>query len=244
MRLKLISCEIFSNEINTLILDSKHNIEVEYLPKGLHDIGCDKMHLQLQKALSIADCAEKYDYILLGYGLCNNGTIGLSTKNIPFVLVRAHDCITLLMGSKKKYMEYFSANPATFYLSPGWIQYAAVDDETSIQSQLSMNKSYEELVKEYGEDNAQFLYETLCEQTINYNKITYIKTIESDKKFEENARQQAKDNNWEFDKIIGDSSLMQRFINAQWNDEEFIIVQPKKKLINSYDEKIFKYKKL
>lgn len=242
MNFKLISCEIFSNEINSLISASSHDIDVEYLPKGLHDIGHEKMHLKIQQTISSVDVEKKYDYILLGYGLCNNGTIGLSSKNTPVVIPRIHDCIALLMGSKEKYSESFASNPGTFYLSPGWIDHAEVDRESSIQSQLSMNKTYEELVEEYGRDNAEYLYETLCEQTSNYSRIIYIKNnLDSDSMYEKNAREQACEKGWKFDVFDGDLSFMQRFLNGKWDDSEFIIIPPGKQILNTYNENIFKY---
>ncbi|MFV1980286.1 MAG: DUF1638 domain-containing protein [Rhodothermia bacterium] len=33
------------------------------------------------------------------------------------VLPRAHDCITLLMGSRTRYLEYFKAHPGTYFRS-------------------------------------------------------------------------------------------------------------------------------
>ena len=64
---------------------------------------------------------ETYDAILLAYGLCNYGVRGLHAE-VPLVLPRAHDCITLLLGSRQRYAEYFAVNPGTFYQSPGWIE--------------------------------------------------------------------------------------------------------------------------
>jgi hypothetical protein len=38
---------------------------------------------------------------------------------------------------------------------------------------LGMDDSYQELVEKYGEDNAKFLQETLCDHTRNYTRMTY-----------------------------------------------------------------------
>jgi len=37
-----------------------------------------------------------------------------------------------------------------------------------------MTQSYEQLVAKYGEDNAKFLYEQLCNMTRNYTGLTFI----------------------------------------------------------------------
>jgi len=39
VRLKLISCEIFYREMCAAVARSPHLVDIEFLPKGLHDIG-------------------------------------------------------------------------------------------------------------------------------------------------------------------------------------------------------------
>ena len=39
MKLKLISCEVFYREMGFAISRSPHQVDIEFLPKGLHDIG-------------------------------------------------------------------------------------------------------------------------------------------------------------------------------------------------------------
>ncbi len=238
MRLKLIACEIFYREISYLVKDAKPAITIDFLPKGLHDVGHEKMFQEIQRVVQESDCAEKYDYILLGYGLCNNGVRGIKTANIPLVIPRAHDCIAILMGSKERYKSYFAAHPGTYFLSPGWIEHSEIDGSTSIQSQIGMNQSYDYFLKLYGEDNAQFLYEQLSQNTRHYSRLAYIKNdINLD--FEQEARQKAADESWEFNIITGNLGLLERFINGIWSEEEFMIIKPGEEIYPSYDDEIF-----
>ena len=39
MRLKLIACKIFYRELCAVVARSIHQVDIEFLPKGLHDIG-------------------------------------------------------------------------------------------------------------------------------------------------------------------------------------------------------------
>ena len=117
MRLKLISCEIFYREMCAAVARSPHRIDIEFLPKGLHDIGSKKMLERLQEAV---DHVENYDAVLLGYALCNNGLAGLTARSLPLVLPRAHDCITLFLGSKERYLEYFSDHPGVYPADTGF----------------------------------------------------------------------------------------------------------------------------
>ena len=94
--------------------------------KGLHDRGARAMRAGLQAAIDEAEAqAEKYDAIALGYGLCGNGLAGLEARSVPLVLPRAHDCITLLMGSRARFESYFQDHPGVYYRSAGWVERGA-----------------------------------------------------------------------------------------------------------------------
>ena len=121
MKLKLISCEIFFREMEFLLEQSPHEIDVEFLQKGLHDIPTEEMLKRIQAQVDAAS-EQDYDAIILGYALCNNGLVGLKARNTKLILTRAHDCITLFFGSRQRYREYFYANPGTYFKTTGWIE--------------------------------------------------------------------------------------------------------------------------
>lgn len=114
---KLIACEVLFREICYCAAGCSNIVDITFMEKGLHDVGAKKMSEKLQAEIDRVD-AEKYDAILLCYGLCNNGISGLRSP-LPLVIPRAHDCITLLMGSKEKYRAYFDKNPGYFLLVVG-----------------------------------------------------------------------------------------------------------------------------
>lgn len=247
MRLKLISCEVFYREMCHAIARSPHQVDLEFLPKGLHDMPCHEMQSRLQAIVDRVD-AEKYDAIVMGYGLCNNGLSGLrAPQGLRLVLPRAHDCITLFFGSKEKYLDYFNAKPGVYFKTTGWIERGNGDDDDlsqlSIQHQNGIGKSYEDFVEEYGEDNAEYLFEMLGGQNDakNYHQFTFIEMgIEPDGSFEETARQNAADRGWDFEKVQGDLSMIERLINGDWREEEVLVIEPGQTIKPSYDEAIIK----
>lgn len=243
MRLKFICCEILYREACFLVSQSANRIDLEFMKKGLHDVESSKMREKLQAAIDRAS-EEKYDYILLGYGLCNNGTAGLKARNIPLVIPRVHDCISIFMGSASRYAEYFNDNPGVYYYTSGWIE--RNDDESELKKQSipflkGMEMPYEELVAKYGEDNAKYLYETMQANMTNYSCFTYIGMgLGPEVEFENFSKAQAKQKGWDYKKIDGKLILLENLLEGQWNDSEFIVVPPGAELQASYEDGIFK----
>jgi hypothetical protein len=241
--LKLIACEILYRELCAAVARAPHRVDIEFLPKGLHDIGKEGMRSRLQEALDAVDPA-KYEAVLLGYALCSNGLVGLTPRQIPLVVPRAHDCITLFLGDKERYLQYFHKHPGVFFKTSGWIERGADLEQyapDSIQHRSGMASSYEELVAKYGEDNAQFLYEQLGNMTRNYSQITFIRMgIEPDDRFERHACGVATERGWRFEVLQGDMRLIDDLVRGHWDDERFLVVRPGQRIAPSYDERIIK----
>ncbi len=237
-RLKLISCEVFFRELVALVAESPHVIDIEFLQKGLHDIGAVNMMGRIQAAVDAVD-SGLYEGILMGYGLCNNGLAGLTARAIPIVLPRANDCISLFMGSSTRYLSYFQQNPGVYFMTTGWRERgeAASDlKQVSIPQQMGMNSTMEELIAKYGEDNAQFLYETLVENAQNYSQYTYIDMgHELDAGYIKETQQEADRRGWRFSCIPGNRELLARLINGPWNDDEFLTILPGQRVRPTYE---------
>ena len=229
MRFRLISCEIFAREMCDAVVRSPHRVDIEFLPNGLHDIGAEGMLARLQEAVDRCEGAA-YDAILLGYGLCNNGIVGLFSRSHQVVVPRAHDCITLFFGSRERYLEYFHSRPGTYFMTSGWLERgrdAGELTQLSIQHRMGMDLSYEELVARYGEDNAAYLRETLCDTLRNYGRLTYIHMgIEPDDRFERESRALAAERGWTFEAVDGDMGLIRRMLAGRWDEADFLVVPP------------------
>jgi hypothetical protein len=243
LHLKLIACEIAYRELCAAVARSVNQVDLEFLPKGLHDIGQAGMSARLAEVLAAVDPSQ-YEAVLLGYGLCSNGLVGLVAPRIPLVIPRAHDCITLFLGSKERYLEYFQGHPGVYYRTSGWIERGKDLSQYSndaIQQRTGMMHTYEELVAKYGEDNAKFLYAQLGDLTRNYSGIAFIEMgIEPDDRFERQAQQQAAERGWTFEKLAGDMGLIERLVDGPWDDDRFLVVPPGSRVAPSFDEKIIK----
>jgi hypothetical protein len=243
MRYKVIACEVFYREICFAAARSPHTIDLEFLPKGLHDIGAEGMSSRLQAVIDRVE-QGRYDAIILGYALCNNGTAGLKAGHTKIVIPRAHDCITLFFGSSERYLDYFNDHPGVYYQTTGWIERGEAEGEyrqLSIAHKAGMDRTYEEFVEKYGEENARFLYEQLGQFARNYGQVTFIEMgIERDASFEIRARESAERRGWTFEKVTGDMSMIQRLLDGNWDEKEFLLLSSGESIAPSYDDSVIK----
>jgi len=227
MRLKLISCEVLYREICDAVASAPHTVDVEFLPKGLHDLGSAKMRAELQRRIDGVD-ASAYSAVLLGYALCGNGLDGLVARQLPLVAPRAHDCIALLMGSRRRYQEYFDAHPGVCYRSAGWLERGPAIEQLA-----------QELVRKYGEENGRYLFDELNRYQRAYNQLVFIETgLEPDDRFEEQARQEARERGWRFEKLRGSLRLFRALLAGDWDREDFLVVEPGWRIVARYDDAI------
>jgi hypothetical protein len=239
-RYKIIACAVFARECYHCAAISGNIIDIRLLDQGLHDMGEAKMSAALQREIDAVD-TETYDAILLVYGLCNHGIRNLHA-GIPLVVPRAHDCITLLMGSKEAYLKYFHEYPGCFFRSVGWAERAHhnLDNPDSTTRQLGMG-SYEEYVELYGEDNARYLMETLGDHLRNYSRLSYIDTgLPLGEDYPREARALAEDRAWEYLEVKGSTRLIQNLMDGRWDAVDYLVVEPGKTIQASYDETIIK----
>jgi hypothetical protein len=226
VRLKLISCEVLYREMCAAVARSPHQVDLEFLPKGLHDLGGPAMRARLQKAADRVD-ATQYEAVLLGYALCGNGVAGLVSRNLPLVIPRAHDCIALLMGGRDRYRIYFENHPGVFFRSTGWLERGQDLDQAAL------------LIARYGEDNGRYLFEQFNGYQRNYRKLAYIATgLEPDGSFEQQAREEAARRGWQFETIHGDLRLFERLVAGDWDENDFLVVPPGWRVKPTYDRGI------
>ncbi len=239
----MIACAVLARECYHCAAVSRNIVDVTIVEQGLHDIGEERMCSALQREIdSVAH--ENYEAILLVYGLCNNGVRNLRAS-IPIVLPRAHDCITLLMGSKSAYRDYFNAFPGTYFRSPGWSErgQSNLANPQSTTREMGM-ATYDEYVEKYGEGNAQYLMEILNDHLKNYTRLAYIDTgLPNMDDHKQAAKEWAEQQGWEYTLIDGKMALIKRLMDGDWGDEDFLVVPPGQTIEASADEDIVRIKK-
>jgi len=239
VRLRLIACEVFHRELCWAVARSTNQIDLEFLPKGLHNLGGAAHRERLQERIDAVD-GNNYDAIVLGYGLCNLGTAGLIAHRLPLILPRAHDCLTLFLGSRQRYQEWFDANPGTYVFTSGWLERSPAG---SAQRQLQgppgsgLDLTYEQLVEKYGADNAEYLWDTLNPHA-KYHTAHFIRMgVEPDQRFEIQAAERAAERGWKATVGDGSMALITKLVDGPW-DDDILVVQPGQKVAHCADKRV------
>ena len=236
MRLHFIACRILTRELSWYCANSPFPIEITWMPQGLHTEP-QKLQKELQKTLLLVEEqsrkeAERFwpDYLVLGYGLCSNGVVGLQAGDIPLVIPRTDDCIGLMLGSQKRYLEAFSQNPGTYWFSHGWMEHSVVPTTELI---LRRRKYYEE---EYGEENADFLIEQDLLWTRNYQAACLIASPRfPNQPAREAAQSIAGEHSWRYFELPEDERMFAMMAQGQWPEDEFLLCPPHHRVEAAYD---------
>jgi hypothetical protein len=243
---KVIACEIAVRELCYAAAGCRNLIDLEFLTQGYHDIPATG-RAEIQKRIDAVP-AGKYDAILLGYGLCSSILTGLTTAHTRLVIPRAHDCITFFLGSKERYQQCFGSRPGTYYYTSGWLECAKRrGDKGPIWGGASLpaganagiKAAYEEWVRKYGEDQAKYLMEEMNRWTDSYSHgilidFDFVKHL----KLSEEVRQICTQRGWDYDEIPGDMSLLNKLLDGEWSEADFLVVPPGQRVVATNDDKV------
>ena len=243
---KVIACEIAFRELCYAAAKSRNLVDFDFLTQGYHDIPATG-RTEIQKRIAAVP-AGKYDAILLGYGLCSNILIGLTTAHTPLVIPRAHDCITFFLGSKERYRECFDARPGTYYYTSGWLECARRRGSSGpiwggaslpAGANAGLKATYEQWAQKYGEDQAKYLLEEMSRWTESYSHGTLIDfDFVKHLKLQEQVRQICAERGWRYDEIPGDLGLLHKLLDGDWAESDFLVVRPGQRVVATNDERV------
>lgn len=234
MKLYVVACEILTRELEFLASRSPHVIDLRFLPKSLHDAGRKTIFAALTESLARLDTTG-YDAILLGYGLCSGGIVGVAAGAIPLVVPRMHDCIGLFLGSHRAYLDHLTTYPGTFFLTTGWIERGG-----DLRQAGFGEYDFATLATRYGVENAEYILEKL-RPLASYRRIAFLETgIEPNDSLETRAKQRAVESGWEFEKESVSLDLFRRLLDGDWNPNEFLVVQPGERIDFDFGEDVIR----
>lgn len=247
MYYKLIACSVLQREFASIAWRSSNTIDITTVRQQYHETPA-ALNKMLQEEIDRIDSntdphtndlqRRDIDAILLGYGLCSNAIVGLRSKKYRLVIPKAHDCATLVMGSKEAYQEYFETYKGSYFFTRGWYELGAFD--TGDQRRLSrLRQMYME--KYDDEEIVAELIELESEMTKNYKYITYVQWPDlSDEASLQWAKGSCAARGWTFNQMLGNSALLEDLLEGRWDPEKFLVLQPGETAAPSYDAQVIK----
>ncbi len=240
MRLAIIGCMVMNREISHLTAQSGNVVRVWWLRQGLHDTP-DVLREELQHKIDEIERENqmlpahlRMEAVVLAYGLCSNGVIGLHSRSLPVIVPRCDDCISLFLGSAERYRKLFRELPGIYWYNNGWIEQAFTPSRENYARQRA------QYAEEYGEENADYLMECTNNWMGQYRHCGFITCPLGDRPdYEPYARQAAKDFGWQFTRVEGDMAYLDALVNGPWDDARFLTCPPHSCISAEYDERKF-----
>jgi hypothetical protein len=188
---------------------------VNYLDYGLHNRPVE-MRPALQTQL---DALQEPSTVIVGYGLCGNGVVGVESGPHTLIFPRTHDCIGMMLGSRERYAEEFAAEPGTYYLTRGWLE--SGDDPLT---------DFHEYTEKYGAKRAERLIDMMFG---SYRRLRLVAFSEEElaevRPLAAPVAEFCRDR-WglAYDEHLGDASLIERLARADTtsDDTDLLVIPP------------------
>lgn len=230
----LIACEVFQSEITMLTAGATHILTTRMLEIGLHD-KTDEMRVILQREIAALDERDDITAIVLAYGLCGLGTAGLRAGRHPLVIARAHDCITVFLGSKDVYADRQLACPGCYHYTPGWNRARRVPGPDRLDALRA------DFLRRFDPEDVDFLLDSEKMMWESYNTASFI-----DLGTPESAREAAYTKGcadflgWKFEHLREDPTLLRDLLWGNWDEARFQTIQPGQQLAHSPDDQVMR----
>ena len=210
----VISCSVLQDLLGSRLANG---VPTTWLDVSLHNTP-KKLTEALQESV---DALEEPSNVIVGYGLCGNGLVGLRSGKHTLIVPRTHDCVAIFLGSHQSYLQRFFANPNTYYLTKGWLD--SKDEPLT---------DYLDYVKEFDEETADYLVEMKYR---HYRKLCMVGFSEAELDACRPTAMKVADFckerfGMEYEEVIGTTDLIDALLKEphRLNDEndEFVIVPP------------------
>lgn len=231
----LVACEVFEEEIAHLRSHHREQDRIGpsvWLEMGLHDRP-DHLREEVRKAILQIEKEERLEKILLAYGLCGNGLAGVQAGRCPLVMPRAHDCISVFLGSAARHAEVLRKNPGTYFYSPGWIRGRRVpgpDRETWLR----------EVYGERYRDDPEMIEELIDadREAFEHHGCAAYVDLTDNKEAEGYCKNCARHLGWEYERLQGDAAFLRDLLFGPHEEARFVVVSPGGVLRLDLSEKI------
>ncbi|AFV03039.1 hypothetical protein UNSWDHB_494 [Dehalobacter sp. UNSWDHB] len=207
----IVACQTIKHELNLAISETKVEYPIVFVDSGLH-IYPDKLRLAIQDTVNRID---HVDTILMAFGYCGNGLLGIKAETARLIIPKAHDCISLLLGSNETRQKIMK-EAGTYFLTKGWLEY-----------ERNILADFEGCVQRHGQKRALEVMKTLLH---HYQRLMVIDTkayessdiLKTTQKFADTI-------GLRHEEYPGSMRFLNKLLTGPW-DEEFIILEQGQKM--------------
>lgn len=211
----VVACKVFQSLLTDLMPPDLPK-QINFMDYGLHRVPSN-LTWSVQEVI---DSIEQPSLVMLGYGLCGNGLDGIKAGKQTLLIPRADDCIAILLGSYKKYIQMFEEEPGTYYLTKGWLE-----------SGSNPLQEYEEYVEKYGQESAEWVMD---QQYQHYERLVFVAHSQEDlEKYRPQALEVARYcERWDmrYEEVLGSDIFVRRLIEIasapEKADDDFVVIPP------------------
>jgi len=228
----VIACAVLEAEVRAFAAGLEHIVELTFLPQGLHNEPAT-LSAAIREAVGVVEAGARAEVIALVYGACSRGIERIPLRRCRMIVPRAHDCITLLLGSSERYQQFQHSHPATHWYSPGWIAQDAVPGPVRFQRLKA------EYAARFDDDEAAYLLAMEKELHASYTTAAYVDLGVGDAASNiAYTKQCACWMGWDFKRVYGDPRLLRDLLAGNWDDLRFLCVQPRQWIALSHDDRV------
>lgn len=154
----IIGCKVLKNEIENILEVHKLEYKCIFLDEQLHNTP-EILREQIQNEI---DSNMNVDEFLIAYGNCGNALVGIKAVNGIIRMMKADDCIHMLLNESPFYCE---KKRTSYFGSVGWLL-----------GKEDLGFEYDRMKIKYGEKRALRITKSMFE---NYKYLSFIKTNSS-----------------------------------------------------------------
>ena len=199
----IIACENLKDEVNLILNELNINSSIIWIDSQLHNIP-DKLRVKIQEEI---DKAEDDRDILLLFGCCGGGTVGLKSKKNKLICPKVDDCFSLYLGGNEQRKDLYKSVYSYFFT------------KRYIEDELSLYHEIERVKEKYGDKKAKIIIDMMI------GKYQFIRVIDTGaynvNDILDKTTKLAKDWNMEHEILKGDLSILYKALEGNW-DEDFI----------------------
>jgi len=210
----IVACRVMEPELEKA-RDQDSGVEIRYLDQGLNRTP-EKMADLIQP--QIDEAAQNAARIVLGYGLCSNGIVGVKAGRQGLLIPSCHDCIAFFLGSPEAYGKAFEERPGTYYLTPGWVS----------ERKDPLGIVEDDYTARVGREMAVW---AMKEELKHYTHISLINTGIGDlEPLRERAMENARFFEKKYKEVQGNLTYFRKLIYGPYEDDDFFVIEPGQKI--------------